>query len=144
MSNKKEHKKARNLSWTELLQLAKNSIREFIQEDSLMHGAALAYYAVFALIPIIYLAISFFGYIVGQDRVIMIVGDLLENNMGMVDVSSITELMYRTGIGSGGSALFRAIGIFTLVFTSTAMFNSLGKSINAFYGIKKENRKRGF
>ena len=34
---------------------------EFFQENSFFHGAALAYYAVFAIIPIIYLAVISFG-----------------------------------------------------------------------------------
>src|SRR5690554_4501110 len=90
-----EEPKEKKLKWLEIWQLTKLSFKEFLNADSFMHGAALAYYAIFALVPIIYLAITSFGLIVGQDRVIEIVGDLMESNMGITDVSSFTDLMYK-------------------------------------------------
>ncbi|MBW7867585.1 MAG: YihY/virulence factor BrkB family protein [Brumimicrobium sp.] len=140
----KNKEEGRSLSWQELFELGKESIQQFLLGDSFMHGAALAYYAVFALIPIIYLAISFFGLIVGQDRIIEIAGELIKNNMGIVDISTLTELMYKAGLGGGSTTFYRAIGIIAVIFTSTAMFNSLSKSINVFYGIKITKKHRAF
>ncbi|HLW29384.1 MAG TPA: YihY/virulence factor BrkB family protein [Brumimicrobium sp.] len=131
----KEENKGRSLTWPEMWQLTKISFKEFFRGDSFMHGAALAYYAIFALVPIIYLSITSFGLIVGQDKVISIVGDLMESNMGISDVSSFTDLMYQWEIGKGGSTLLQILGITALIFTSTAMFNSLSKSLNSFFGI---------
>lgn len=131
----KEENKGRSLTWPEMWQLTKISFKEFFKGDSFMHGAALAYYAIFALVPIIYLSITSFGLIVGQDKVISIVGDLMESNMGISDVSSFTDLMYQWEIGKGGSTLLQILGITALIFTSTAMFNSLSKSLNSFFGI---------
>lgn len=128
-------KKERKMSWMEIWELTKTSFIEFFKGDSFMHGAALAYYAVFALVPIIYLAVTFFGKIVGQDRVIEIVADLLESNMGMSEVSTITDLMYRWDIGVGGTPIIQVVGLIALAFTATAMFNSLSKSLNFFFGV---------
>lgn len=130
-----EEPKEKKLKWLEIWQLTKLSFKEFLNADSFMHGAALAYYAIFALVPIIYLAITSFGLIVGQDRVIEIVGDLMESNMGIADVSSFTDLMYKWEIGKGGTTLLKIMGITALIFTSTAMFGSLRKSLNSFFGI---------
>src|SRR5690554_1449394 len=131
----KEENKGRSLTWSEIGELTKISISEFFKGDSFMHGAALAYYAIFALVPIIYLAIASFGLIMGQDQVIAIVGDLMESNMGISDVSSFTDLMYKWEIGKGGTPMLQIMGITALIFTSTAMFNSLSKSLNSFFGI---------
>lgn len=118
--------------------LLKKSVVEFVEEDSFMHGAALAYYAIIALVPIIYLSITYFGLIVGQDRVIEIVTHLLESNMGITDLTPLTDLMYKYNIGKGPNKVLQIVGIIALIFTSTAMFNSLSKSLNAFFGIKNE------
>src|SRR5690554_1861241 len=131
----KEENKGRSLTWSEMWQLTKISFKEFLSGDSFMHGAALAYYAIFALVPIIYLSITSFGLIVGQDKVIEIVGDLMESNMGITDVSSFTDLMYKWEIGKGGTTLLKIMGITALIFTSTVMFGSLRKSLNSFFGI---------
>ncbi|MGM0477847.1 MAG: YihY/virulence factor BrkB family protein [Bacteroidota bacterium] len=127
--------KIRKLSWREIWELAKISFKEFFSGDSFTHGAALAYYAIFALVPIIYLAITSFGLIVGQDKIIDIVGYLMETNMGIQDVSNFTDLMYQWDIGKGGSTLLKVFGIIALIFTSTAMFNSLRNSLNTFFNI---------
>jgi membrane protein len=131
----KEENKGRSLTWLEMWKLTKVSFKEFFKGDSFMHGAALAYYAIFALVPMIYLAITSFGLFVGQDKVIEIVGDLMESNMGIKDVSAFTDLMYKWEVGKGGSILMQTLGIIALIFTSTAMFNSLSKSLNTFFGI---------
>lgn len=128
--------KVRSLSWLEIWQMSKSSFTNFFKADSFTHGAALAYYAIFALVPILYLALTSFGAIVGQDRIIEIVGYLLETNMGVEDVTSLTELMYQWDIGAGGSLVLRITGIIVLIFTSTAMFNSLRNSLNAFFDIE--------
>src|SRR5690554_1270013 len=141
MSRQRKKRKPRKLSWPEFLELTKTSFKEFFQGDSFMHGAALAYYAVFALVPILYLAITAFGKFVGQDRVIEIVGDLLEANMGITDVSAFTTLMYKWEIGAGGTPIIQLVGLIALIFTSTAMFNSLSKSLNSFLGVKLNKEK---
>lgn len=137
-------KKEKTLSWAQVWELTKTSFIEFFKGDSFMHGAALAYYAVFALVPIIYLAVTFFGKIVGQDRVIEIVTDLLESNMGMKEVSIVTDLMYQWDIGVGGTPIIQVVGLIALAFTATAMFNSLSKSLNFFFGVTQSQNKSAF
>ena len=128
-------KKIRSLSWREVGEMSKNSFKAFFNGDSFTHGAALAYYAIFALVPIIYLALTSFGAFLGQDNVIEIVGHMMESNMGIEDVTPFTDLMYQWNIGSGSSLAMRIVGITVLVFTSTALFNSLRNSLNSFFSI---------
>lgn len=128
--------KIRKLSWLEIWQLTKTSFVEFFKGDSFTHGAALAYYAIFALIPILYLTITSIGAFLGQDRVVEVVSFFMESKMGVGDVSVFTDLMYEWGVGASGTVLLKVIGIVVLIFTSTAMFNSLRNSLNSFFGIK--------
>lgn len=138
-----EDKKSRSLSWPEFWELTKTSFKEFFKGDdrmsegeSFIHGAALAYYAILALVPMLYLAITFFGFIVGQDEMIKIVGDIVQSNMGVSDISTITNLMYDWDLGKGGTFWLRAGGIVAMIFVSSALFNSLRKSLNTFFGIR--------
>ncbi|MEX1191233.1 MAG: YihY/virulence factor BrkB family protein [Brumimicrobium sp.] len=130
----------RKLSWAEVWELAKTSFGEFFKGDSFTHGAALAYYAIFALVPIIYLAIAGIGMFLGQEKIIEIVGFLMESKMGIEDVSTFTDLMYKWDIGSGGTVLLKVVGTAVLIFTSTAMFNSLRNSLNVFFNIQPNHR----
>ena len=54
------------MNWLERKELIKSTVVEFGQERSLMHGAALAYYAMLALVPILYLTVTFVGKLVGE------------------------------------------------------------------------------
>lgn len=128
--------KIRKLSWLEIWELTKTSFVEFFKGDSFTHGAALAYYAIFALIPILYLTITSIGMILGQERIIEIVSFFMESKMGVQDVSAFTDLMYEWGIGASGTVLLKVVGTIVLIFTSTAMFNSLRNSLNTFFGIE--------
>lgn len=137
MSPKNKNKKKRkHLTISEVWKMVRTSFIEFVKEDSFMHGAALAYYTIIALVPIIYLAITYFGYFVGQDEIIIIVGDLLKANIGVDNVSSLTNLMYQFNVGKGANGFLQVVGVIALVFTSTAMFFSLSKSLNTFFKVE--------
>lgn len=128
--------KIRKLSWLEIWELTKTSFFEFFKGDSFTHGAALAYYAIFALIPILYLSITSIGMFLGQDKIIEIVSFLMESKMGIQDVSTFTDLMYQWNIGTGGTVLLKVVGTVVLIFTSTAMFSSMRNSLNSFFGVQ--------
>lgn len=134
-------KEIRRLSWKEILKLCKTSFVEFIREDSFTHGAALAYYAIFALVPIMYLAISIFGLIVGDATIISIIEDVMKQNMGIEDVSGITSFMKQIELGEGGFTL-KIIGSIILLFSATAILNALRNSINNFFNISSVESKR--
>lgn len=149
--NTTKEKKSESLSWREFWQLTKTSFKEFFKGDtrmtegeSFMHGAALAYYAILAMVPLIYLAITLFGFIVGQDKVIEIVGNIVQTNMGISDISTITGLMYDWNIGKGGTFWLRAVGLIAMILVSSALFNSLRKSLNSFLGIRTVHHYNAF
>jgi membrane protein len=130
------------LSWKEVLDLFKRTFVEFFQEKSFFHGAALAYYAVFAIIPIIYLAVISFGAIMGQEAILDLIKTLLEDQVGMKDSSGILDFLSEVHFEKS-SAILNIIGIIALMFSSSALISSLRMSINEFYDIhvKIDDRK---
>ncbi len=111
-------------------------IKEFISERSFLHGAALAYYAVFALVPILYLSVAVFGRVVGHDTMVEIITNFLTEQIGLSDVTGILEFLGQLDLG-GGNVLMEVVGMFALMFSSTALINSLRQSINDFYDLEK-------
>lgn len=116
-------------------------IKEFIKERSFMHGAALAYYAVFALVPILYLSVAVFGRIVGHDTMVQIITNFLTEQVGLSDVSGILEFLGQLDLG-GGNVLMEIVGMVALMFSSTALINSLRRSINDFYDLETSTASR--
>lgn len=134
----------RKLKWGDIFHLIKKTILEFFQEQSFFHGAALSYYAVFALVPMIYLALISFGQIVGQDMVLKIIDSLLKEQVGLQDSSGLMQFLEQANFQKS-SLVMNIIGIIVLLLSSTAMLQSLRTSINEFYDIKvdiTDRRKR--
>lgn len=130
----------RKLSWKEIFELSKTSMMEFFNADNFMHGAALAYYAIFALVPIVYLAITIFGSVVGEEVILEIIQDVLQQNIGITDVSGIMDFVAELNISQGNFVL-KVVGIVVLLFSSTALLNALRNSINNFFGIVPKKNK---
>ena len=136
-------KGVRHLSWAEIGQLIKHTIVEFFQEKSFLHGAALSYYTIFALVPIMYLAFSTFGKFVGNAQMQAIIGNLLNKQIGIQDVSGIMTFLEGVDMEKG-SFVLNVVGVFALLLSSTALLASLRNSINEFFDISRtfDNHKK--
>ncbi len=126
----------RDLSWQERKGLVKNTFADFIIEKGLFHGAALSYYTIFAMVPIIYLSIATFGSIIGQPTMIEIITKLLHEQVGIRDVSGIISFLETIDFEKGNFVL-RIIGIIALIVSSTAIFASLKNSMNTFFDLER-------
>lgn len=115
--------------------LIKSTFIEFFQEKSMRHGAALAYYAMLALIPILYLSVTFVGKFFGEEVVLELIGEMLREDVGLSDPSEILSYLDKVEFIKGELYL-QIIGFFALLMSCTVIFNSLKGSINDFYGIK--------
>jgi len=134
----------RKLKWIDFLHIVKRTVVEFFQEQSFFHGAALSYYAVFALVPMIYLALITFGQIMGQDMILKIIDSLLKEEVGLQDSTGLMQFLEQAEFHKS-NVVMNVIGIIVLLLTSTAMLQSLRTSINEFYDIKvniEDRRKR--
>jgi membrane protein len=131
------------MSAKEIKDLVLSTFTEFFAKQPLMHGAALAYYAILALVPLLYLSVTYIGGLIGQEVIIELITELLQERVGIEDVSGIISVLDEVDIAGGNFAL-QMVGIFTLLFSCSVIFNSLKKSINTFYGIEqiKIGRKR--
>lgn len=111
-----------------------------MQEGAFHHGAALAYYTLFAFIPIIYLTTSIYGRIIGQQNMREIVGSILKSSLGIQDSGSILKLVESMSIDKPNFFLeLASIGI--LLYTCSAFMISLKRSLNEFFNVSKKSRQ---
>jgi membrane protein len=130
-----KNKKARRLSWSQIWELTKKTFSEYFTESSFRHAAALAYYTIFSLIPMIYLGVYFFGRFLGNETVHLMVSDFLHDTVGMEDVSGIMDFLKSYDVEKRNPVM-ETVGIITLLFSSSAFVVSLHKSINDFLDIE--------
>jgi membrane protein len=110
------------------------TIKSFIAVRGMHHGAAIAYYTLFALVPLFYISLSLFGRIIGQDKMTEIITDLLHNQVGVKDVTGILEFLNTMNLEKGNTVM-EVVGLVTLLITCTAILVSLKNSLNTYMGI---------
>lgn len=135
MSKKFIFHKVRKLSWKEFFMLFKQTVIEFASEKSLFHGAALSYYTIFALVPILYLSIVSFGQFLGQEKMLEIISNVLTDQVGIKDVKGIIDFLNEINFHKKNTVL-QGVGIVVLLISSTAILSSLKHSINEFYDVE--------
>lgn len=123
-----------------LLKAFWEALKEYVQEGAFHHGAALAYYTLFAFIPIIYLTTSIYGRIIGQQNMREVVGAILKSGLGIQDSGSILKLVESMSIDKPNFFLeLASIGI--LLYTCSAFMISLKRSLNEFFNVSKKSRE---
>lgn len=111
------------------------------QKSAFFHAAALSYYALFSLIPMIYLSVISFGIFVGKERCSQMITELFQQNLGITDVHVFTD--YMNGLMRQDSSLFfNAIMIFVLIYSASAFMVSLKFSLNEFFGVERKKRQK--
>lgn len=115
--------------------LVKETILEFVQEKPMAHGAALAYYALLALVPLLYLSVTYLGMFLGQEEMIKMISTVVEEYIGLEDISGILGLLDKVSFDQG-STFLQVIGIIALLFSCAAIFNSMKRSLNEFYDVE--------
>lgn len=128
------------MSFKKWWDIVKRSFAHFAQKSAFFHAAALSYYALFSLVPMIYLSLISFGSIVGKERCSQIIKELFQQNMGINDVKVFTD--YIQGLLSQDSSLFfNAVMILVLVYSASAFMVSLKLSLNEFFGVERRHRQ---
>jgi len=115
-------------------QLIKTTFAEYFTETVFRHAAALAYYTIFSLVPIIYLIVYFLGRFLGNETVHALISYFLHEQVGIQNISEIMELLKFYDV-ERRNIVMEIVGILVLLFSSSAFVVTLQKSINDFFGL---------
>lgn len=122
------------------LKVWKNTFKSFFNNHSFRHGAALSYYTLMALVPILYLVLMIFGAILGYDYIETNIRELFTELIGKQSIDTIFSAINQIDL-SNLPWYIKAITILTLIYTTTAVFNILKININHIWNLNIEHRK---
>ena len=114
--------------------LIKRSAIEWSADDCLQLGAALAYYTVFSLAPVLVIVIAVAGAMFGQEAAQgEIVGQIrsLVGQEGASAIQSLIQSASRPGAGPRATL----IGLLVLLFGSTSAFSQLQSALNRIWDV---------
>lgn len=124
--------------WT----LLKDSYNGFTNDRCLKLSAALAYYTVFSLAPLLVLVISLISFFYGREA---IQGQIFSQINGLVGNQAAAQIqdMIKSVELSGKTNTALAIGIITLLVGATSIFIEIQDSVNLIWRVKAKP-KRGW
>ena len=113
---------------------------EFMDKNAFDKGAALAYYTIFALPPIIIIIISIIGSLFSREAV---TGQIYQEIKGLIGHEGALEVQKMVeNVSQSNELTFATVfGVITLLLTATGMFISMQNSLNAIWGVKPKPRR---
>ncbi|MGI4886326.1 MAG: YihY/virulence factor BrkB family protein [Janthinobacterium lividum] len=121
--------------FSDVVQVLKSSAGEFMENNSFRHAAALSYYTIFSLPPLLLIVITVASTFFGHDAVTGQVYGQLKGLVGS-DSAKFLQDSIATFTMQNKSGLATAIGVGTLVFAATTFFVTLQESINDIWNLK--------
>jgi membrane protein len=121
-------------------ELLKNTAVEWWNDNTFRLAAALAFYTIFSVTPVLLIAVGaaslFFSRATAVDRVVAEIQRLI----GEQGAGAIRQVLESSaGLGKGAWAI--TVGIVTLIFGATIVFAELQSDLNHIWGVKSEVRR---
>jgi membrane protein len=114
------------------------TLLKFIREEGMNHAAALSYYTVFALAPILIILISLIGFFWGKVEIESHLFQEMSSVFGEGGAEQIRLMLDK--VENDGSATATIIGFATLLFSSTIVFYTIQHSFNRLWNIHHDIR----
>ena len=120
----------------------RDSFNGFLDDRCLKLSAALAYYTVFSLAPLLVLVISLSSIFFGEEAIKGQIFSQINGLVGNEAANQVQNMIKSVGLsGKTNSAL--AIGVFTLLIGATSIFVEIQESVNIIWRVKAKP-KRGW
>lgn len=122
--------------------LIRETFQDWSEDKAPRLAAALAYYTVFSLAPLLILVIAIAGFIIGNNANIrMQIINQVQGMMGQQGAQAVDTLITNTNAPGGGGIIATVIGIVTLLLGATGVFGQLQDALNTIWEVTpKEGR----
>lgn len=107
-------------------------VEGFLADEALTRAAAIAYFALFSLGPLLFLISGLAGLVFGEEEVRTALAAQLRGLVGQ-DAAGAVQRMSDDALGEATGGFALAIGIVTLLLTASGAFGALQSALNAIW-----------
>jgi membrane protein len=118
----------------------KKTVSEFLNDRAMKLGAALSYYTVFSMAPLLIIIISIAGVFYGDDAVRGEIFGQIRGLVGEASAAQIQEILKNIRL-SGDNVWGTILGVITLVFGASGVFAEIQDSINYIWALKAKPKR---
>ncbi|MFT8244272.1 YihY/virulence factor BrkB family protein [Roseomonas sp. BN140053] len=112
--------------------LLKDTIEGYIADECLSRGAAIAYYTIFSVAPLLIIATAIAGFFFGDEAVHGALDDQLRGMLGQEAAEGIQSMVKGASNQTSGT-IATIVGVVTLLLTASGVFGELQASLNAVW-----------
>ena len=112
--------------------LVSKSVNAFIEDEALTRGAAIAFYTVTSIGPVLFIVVAIAGLVFGEDAAKGAISDQLGSLMGQQGSDLLQTAIQNASQRSSGM-LAAAFGIGTLVITASGVFTEMQQTLNVIW-----------
>lgn len=131
---------AKKISLKGILPLVKETFAGISDDKIMKKSAALAYYTIFSLAPLLLIIMWTVGFFFGEDAIEGRIYNELSESIGSNAAKQIQDIIQKISL-SQKSGLAIIIGIGTLIIGSTTVFVEIQDSINSIWGVRAKPEK---
>src|SRR5215210_726023 len=119
------------------LTVLKESFQEWKEDDALELGAALAYYTIFSMAPLLLIVIAVAGLVWGQEAAAGTIYRQFDNLVGPQGAAVIQTMVSNAAKqGDKSGILATVVAAVTALFGATGVFVQLQSSLNKIWNVK--------
>jgi membrane protein len=118
--------------FTETWKMIKNTVLSFIEDSALSRGAAIAFYTVTSIAPVLLIVVAIAGLVFGREAAQNAISGQLTGLMGQ-QTADVLQAAIASAAGKSSSILASMVGIATLVLTASGVFGEMQSTLNAIW-----------
>jgi membrane protein len=119
-------------------QMTKDTLNGFMADDCLSRGAAIAYFTIFSLAPILVVIIAIAGFVFGEDAARGVIFTKLQGMMGS-DAAGLVQSMIQSAANKRSGIIATVFSVVMLLITASGVFGELQSSLNLIWKADPSN-----
>lgn len=115
--------------------ILKQTVLGFIEDSCLSKGAAVAYFTIFSIAPMVVIAVAIAGLAFGDEAASGAVADQLSGLMGEQGAQAV-QTMVANASNKGSGVIATLVGLATLLLAASGVFGELQSALNAIWRVE--------
>src|SRR3954451_19245361 len=112
-------------TWT----LVKESVFAFMDDEALTRGAAIAFYTVTSIGPVLFIIVAIAGLAFGEDAARGAIAGQLRDLMGQGS-ADLLQAAVKSASGTSSGIIASIVGFLTLIITASGVFGEMQSALN--------------
>lgn len=121
--------------WNKTKDFILKVFEKVIDDNAFTLAAALAYYTMFSIVPLIYIIINSLGIIFDKNEISKAIFSSLSKLIGAQDANALNEILTNLVINESGW-IKNLVGVIILIFTATTIFTTIQNGLNYIFRVK--------